>query len=514
MCRTNNDLLKSITMYVNLAAAGQFPQWYYDVMAEARLIALAKKEESESGAKGVTADLLKDLRPIAMGTVWRKLVSKSVQHVYRGDHIKIFEAYQFGAGAKLGTETLHHIVKNALKDNPDWLGVKVDCKNAFNSVLRRKLLAAVEKYCPGMYPWVKVNHINVTKLWHTCAELAKKEADFLNSEEGVQQGEVGGPVNFCLAIQEILEELNLMLVVLGGGALYAYMDDLIMLGPVNVVCEAWPTLVRKLKDVGLVVNTDKCQVYHPDAEVRNKCTLPTEITRKHDGIVMVGVPLGSDQYVHDYWKGEFDAIKEEIDTVCRYEDTQVALLFLSKCVSTKLNYYCRLTDPNSLAGSLGPIIDAALRKGLQQILMKQTELTDDVWSHATLATKDGGLGIQTPVISHHSAHLASIISCAQVISGTIATNISDDKQPYQTALLQNVVSRLHIAAVPIHANILENSVSGGSVLTPLEDLLVGSCVKLQKKLTLHVSNNNFQKLFNKSTVTVTSEVRSQPFVKL
>eukprot|EP01034_Spumella_vulgaris_P037005 gene37005-45646_t len=175
MCRTNSKLVKSITHYVNLAAAGQFPQWYYDVMAEAKLIALAKKEEDDSGSKGQTADLLKDLRPIAMGNVWRKLVSNSVQFVYRGDHSQIFEAYQFGAGAKLGAETLHHIVKNAIKDNPDWL------------------LEAVAKYCPGMFEWVKVNHINVTKLWHTCAELAKTDADFLTSEEGVQQGEVGGP---------------------------------------------------------------------------------------------------------------------------------------------------------------------------------------------------------------------------------------------------------------------------------------------------------------------------------
>jgi hypothetical protein len=68
---------------VNLAAAGQFPQWYYDVMAEAKLIALAKKVEGKSGAKGSAADLLQDLRPIAMGNVWRKLVCKSVQFVYK-----------------------------------------------------------------------------------------------------------------------------------------------------------------------------------------------------------------------------------------------------------------------------------------------------------------------------------------------------------------------------------------------------------------------------------------------
>eukprot|EP01034_Spumella_vulgaris_P043911 gene43911-54564_t len=245
-----------------------------------------------------------------MGNVWRKLVSKSVQHVYRGDHSQIFEAYQFGAGAKLGAETLHHIVKNAIKDNPDWVRVKVDCKNAFNTVLRRKLLEAVEKFCPGMYDWVKVNHINVTKLWHTCAELAKKDADFLNSEEGVQQGEVGGPVNFCLAIQQILEDLNLMLIVEGGGALYAYMDDLIMMGPLATVCKVWPELVNRLLDVGLEVNIPKCRVYHENLATLGTNTLP--IDEAKDGIVMVGVPIGSEQFIYNYWKGEFDSIQDEI----------------------------------------------------------------------------------------------------------------------------------------------------------------------------------------------------------
>eukprot|EP01034_Spumella_vulgaris_P034977 gene34977-43132_t len=327
-------------------------------------------EEDESGSKGHTADLLKDLRPIAMGNVWRKLVSKSVQFVYRGDHSQIFEAYQFGAGAKLGAET-QHIVKNAIKDNPDWVRVKVDCKNAFNIILRKKLLEAVAKYCPGMYEWVKVNHINVTKLWHTCAELAKTDADFLTSEEGVQQGEVGGPVNSCLAIQQILEDLNLMLIGKGGGALYAYMDDLIMLGSLQTVCEVWPVLVEKLCEVGLKVNTKKCHAYHERILSMGKCTLPEEVTLREDGIVMVGVPVGTEQFVYDHWLREFEDIKEEITKVCQYEDTQVALLFLSK------------------SGSLGPVIDAALRMGLQHVLKKTEPLTDEQWAQATLATKDG-----------------------------------------------------------------------------------------------------------------------------
>eukprot|EP01034_Spumella_vulgaris_P018342 gene18342-23426_t len=73
------------------------------------------------------------------------------------------------------------------------------------------------------------------------------------------------------------------------------------------------------------------------------CTLPEEVTLREDGIVMVGVPVGTEQFVYDHW----------------------------------------------LPGSLGPVIDAALRLGLQHVLKKTEPLTDEQWAQATLATKDG-----------------------------------------------------------------------------------------------------------------------------
>ncbi len=65
--------------------------------------------------------------------------SKSVKFVYKSDQAVILETHQFGAGAKLGTETLHHIIKKALKDNPERVRVKVDYKNAFNKPKFQKL---------------------------------------------------------------------------------------------------------------------------------------------------------------------------------------------------------------------------------------------------------------------------------------------------------------------------------------------------------------------------------------
>eukprot|EP01034_Spumella_vulgaris_P026080 gene26080-32610_t len=105
-----------------------------------------------------------------------------------------------------------------------------------------------------------------------------------------------------------------------------YMDDLIMMGPLATVCKVWPELVNRLLDVGLEVNIPKCKVYHENLATLGTNTLP--IDEAKDGIVMVGVPIGSEQFIYNYWKGEFDSIQDEITAVCEYEDTQVALLFL------------------------------------------------------------------------------------------------------------------------------------------------------------------------------------------
>jgi hypothetical protein len=96
--------LKPLTAFVNLALHGVLPQWFYEFIASADLIALAK---SDGG-----------IRPIAMGSIWRKLISKAALIHFKADIQLYFELYQYGVGSRAGCEVVNQRARELLKSNP------------------------------------------------------------------------------------------------------------------------------------------------------------------------------------------------------------------------------------------------------------------------------------------------------------------------------------------------------------------------------------------------------------
>ncbi|GKF75856.1 hypothetical protein Tco_0225300, partial [Tanacetum coccineum] len=79
------------------------------------------------------------IRPIAVGTIWRRLVSK------------------FGVGVSGGGEAILHAVNRLIKERGDNVGFSmllVDFKNAFNLVNREVMLEEVRPHCPSISRWV------------------------------------------------------------------------------------------------------------------------------------------------------------------------------------------------------------------------------------------------------------------------------------------------------------------------------------------------------------------------
>ena len=569
----NKHFKKSLTIYCNTSITGKLPQWYYDKLAEASLIALSKndgettatlKELEEDGWKNVDVGggvcavdeeeeletpttssqptvvvvdcantftglgyqaKLVDIRPIAMGSVWRKITSKGTLCVYKAHLADKFAPYQFGAGATLGTESIVHIIRSLLALHPEWSVLKVDYKNAFNTIFRKALVDAVKKHAPGMLSWVQANHLNATKLWHKCLlHPDNPEHDIIWSEEGVQQGEVGGPVNFCLTIHDILIEINVALANFGGGVALAYMDDLTIIAPHLSINQIWDKLVDSSALVGLVVNPTKCQIYNSNMDtIVDTITLPPEITRKDDGLIIVGTPIGNEQFELAHWESKLKGIRTEIEKACSYDDTQVALMFLSKCISTKLNYYTRMTDPQSPAGLVGVAMDADLCYGLNIILKQDISPDDNCWVQARLAAKHSGLGIQSPISTHAGAFLSSQIGCHNIINKQIkqlqhnynnnnnnnnnSSNnndiiaIVDNASNYLCTELSAVCVQLRVSIGKTYQIIENHCVEGGTKIEPLDDLLREgqTTLKLQKHLNMHVSNNHFKHLWKCSS---------------
>ena len=132
-------LLKLLTNLVNLTLSGSVPDHARDSFFGATLCALRKKDGG--------------LRPIAIGSVYRRLASRMAAHHLASVIGPELRPVQMGVGAPLGCEAAVHATRDFLTSDTSASSVvvKVDIRNAFNSVRRDSVLNAVRNRCPEIY---------------------------------------------------------------------------------------------------------------------------------------------------------------------------------------------------------------------------------------------------------------------------------------------------------------------------------------------------------------------------
>ena len=93
------------------------------------------------------------IRPIAVGCTLRRLVAKIACGQAVGDMADLLSPRQLGFGVKGGIEAAVHAARLFLYQlPPDEAFVKLDFKNAFNSLRRDRMLDSVLSLCPSLYP--------------------------------------------------------------------------------------------------------------------------------------------------------------------------------------------------------------------------------------------------------------------------------------------------------------------------------------------------------------------------
>ena len=145
-----------------------------------------------------------DVRPIAIGKVFRQITAKMICSQYKDSFSKFFAPLQHGIATDGGADLLLHHVRLLLDSHKDWVVIKTDAKNAFNSVKRSHLLTQVSKHFPEMF-----HHVN--QMYAGFGPLIYLQGDspvILSSEERIHQGDPLGPVMFATAIQELLTKLQ------------------------------------------------------------------------------------------------------------------------------------------------------------------------------------------------------------------------------------------------------------------------------------------------------------------
>ena len=141
------------------------------------------------------------LRPIAVGCTLQHMVAKVASRAVLERMGSLLAPLQLGFGTSLGAEAavhsarfyLHHLL-------PDHVLLKLDFRNAFNSIRRDKILEVARESIPELFHYVFSCYSTPSTLF--------LHGTTLQSAGGVQQGDPLGPLLFCLTIHPLIAPLK------------------------------------------------------------------------------------------------------------------------------------------------------------------------------------------------------------------------------------------------------------------------------------------------------------------
>ena len=220
--------------------------------------------------------------------------------------------------------------------------VTIDLRNAFNAIHRSKVLEAVHSY--GLLDLYNLVHF----LYGTPSKLLSQFIPELFSSNGVRQGDPLGPVLFSLGIHPVLTALaeahpNVMI--------WAYIDDITLLGTPEDVVKLVEDLERGLVDYGLQVRRDKSVVAaHHEEQLRHFDHLG--LKQSLEGARVLGSWVAADDETESAW------IETRVAKMARFLDRlakvnrQCADILLPMCGITRWTHITRTHSPGAcLKGS-------------------------------------------------------------------------------------------------------------------------------------------------------------------
>ena len=275
--------------------------------------------------------------------------------------------------------------------------VKLDRKNAFNTIRRDHFLKACFLRAPTLYQLAQHAYAAPSDLLFG--------SDIIQSQTGIQQGDPLGPLLFAFGVDEVASNVSTPLNIW-------YLDDAKLGGFFDCVRKILDFIIPALSRIGLYINPDKSEIINigctsDEFELAIRCIngVLSGVRVTHPAnLQLLGSPILESGIKNTLSKKR--SILLQMFSRLLPIDSHPALFLLRNCFSIpKLLYILRSAPCYESPDELGKI-DGILRKCAVDIC--NVHFDDTGWRIATLPIRFGGLGLRSVSDIFEVAYLTSI----------------------------------------------------------------------------------------------------------
>jgi hypothetical protein len=357
----------------------------------------------------------KKVRPIVVDDAMTKLTSKILAKRLVPDLPEHLTRYQ-KCFSRSGTETVHLNAFNKFNTFAEGDPKKrqiiatLDFANGYGSLHRDAIFQAVRTHLPQALPYVQWAYGGTVELHTRNGEVCVK------MERGVKQGDPMAPIIFALVLHEAIADIVTDMEEFRGVSVWAFLDDLIIVGEPGPVRETITLLEQsaKLLESGLSFAPDKSRSYWPSFrdteeaiayihtdEIYNIARFFRNWGTAHNvlgaskGMILLGIPMGSTQYLISIMEKMVEDHQRKLDLLTSIPHSSIALVLLRQCLGVKsINHVLKVIPPQGTIENLCRPIDAQVRQFLAKLLPSMKDpMTDAQFDLASLPLRLGGLGL-------------------------------------------------------------------------------------------------------------------------
>jgi len=397
---------------------GRFPPWFYALSAQASLIAPIKLEAppQPDGSAGVP-----DVRPIAMGNVLRRLITRAAMRHFTPLINAYLRPAQLGVGESRAGAKLAIGLNLLLQARPEFVLVKTDIRNCFNELHRQAMLDALARV-PTLSA---LRLLAEAELIPHASLYAGQDPDPLpfSSAEGVQQGCGYAGALVCITLQPYLLQARAALVPLGGIAV-AGMDDVYFLGPPAAVFPIVETFATRVAPLGAHLQPAKSAWFshQPDAVVpraghipRGQSPVDAEPPGGGFGVQVWGVPVGDDAYINASLRAKTTEIvcaSQNMSNLLGDHQSQALWTILFHSLSRRFDFWLQSLPPRITLPHAARVDVALRRMACVAINTPELDLLADPTTliRLQLPARHQGCGIRSTEATAPAAFMGTLLA--------------------------------------------------------------------------------------------------------